>query len=133
MPRSFKNVVTRIHQDSPGIIFVEFSLIALQQRLAMECRPLVWAHRGASKICPENTLSAFRAALEAGADGVELDVHLSADDHVVRLFSKSWALWMFFWVSPLTCAFCLSVSRSATMMISHAQTLQQTKDLLLAV
>ena len=54
----------------------------------MERRPLVWAHRGASKICPENTLSAFRAALEAGADGVELDVHLSADDHVVRLFSK---------------------------------------------
>ena len=54
----------------------------------MECRPLVWAHRGASKICPENTLSAFRAALEAGADGVELDVHLSAGDHVVRLRSQ---------------------------------------------
>eukprot|EP00435_Cladocopium_sp_Y103_P070351 s9_g35.t1 len=49
----------------------------------MEPRPLVWAHRGASKICPENTLSAFRAAVEAGADGVELDVHLSADGHVV--------------------------------------------------
>lgn len=71
------------------IIFVEFALIiALPKHLAMDCRPLVWAHRGASKICPENTLSAFRAALEAGADGVELDVHLSADDHVVRLFSK---------------------------------------------
>ncbi len=49
----------------------------------MTARALVWAHRGASKICPENTLSAFRAALEAGADGVELDVHPSLDGHVV--------------------------------------------------
>lgn len=46
-------------------------------------RPLVWAHRGASKSAPENTLAAFRAALEAGADGVELDVHLTSDGHVV--------------------------------------------------
>ena len=45
--------------------------------------PLVWAHRGASNVCPENTLAAFRAALRAGADGVELDVHPSADGHVV--------------------------------------------------
>lgn len=42
-------------------------------------RPLIFGHRGASQRAPENTLPAFRAALEAGADGVELDVHLSAD------------------------------------------------------
>jgi glycerophosphoryl diester phosphodiesterase len=39
----------------------------------------VWAHRGASRIAPENTLAAFRAAEAAGADGIELDVHLSRD------------------------------------------------------
>src|SRR5512136_457455 len=42
-------------------------------------RPLVIAHRGASAATPQNTLTAFRRALELGADGVELDVHLSAD------------------------------------------------------
>ena len=37
------------------------------------------AHRGASSVAPPNTLAAFRRAAELGADGVELDVHLSAD------------------------------------------------------
>ena len=39
----------------------------------------VFAHRGASIEHPENTLAAFRRAMELGAAGVELDVHLSAD------------------------------------------------------
>lgn len=42
-------------------------------------RQLNMAHRGASATAPENTLAAFRAAVDAGADGVELDVQLSAD------------------------------------------------------
>ncbi len=42
-------------------------------------RPLVVAHRGASALAPENTLAAFRLALEGGAAAVECDVHLSAD------------------------------------------------------
>jgi glycerophosphoryl diester phosphodiesterase len=37
-------------------------------------RPLVLGHRGASAEAPENTLAAFRLAMEQGADGVELDV-----------------------------------------------------------
>lgn len=37
------------------------------------------AHRGASHAAPENTLAAFRAALAAGAEGVEFDVQLSRD------------------------------------------------------
>lgn len=41
--------------------------------------PLVIAHRGASRAAPENTLAAFDLALAQGAEGVELDVHLSAD------------------------------------------------------
>ncbi len=42
-------------------------------------RPLVFGHRGASRSAPENTLASFEAAAAAGADGIELDVHLTAD------------------------------------------------------
>ncbi len=45
--------------------------------------PIVFAHRGASKQAPENTMAAFRKALELGAGGIELDVHLSRDGHIV--------------------------------------------------
>ena len=45
--------------------------------------PLVFAHRGASAHAPENTLAAFELALAHGANGVELDVKLSADGEVV--------------------------------------------------
>ncbi len=37
------------------------------------------AHRGASAVAPANTLAAFEKAAELGADGIEFDVHLSAD------------------------------------------------------
>lgn len=40
---------------------------------------MVIAHRGASAAAPPNTLAAFEKAAELGADGVEFDVHLSAD------------------------------------------------------
>lgn len=42
-------------------------------------RPLVIAHRGGTGPWPENTVGAFLHGLALGADGVELDVHLSAD------------------------------------------------------
>lgn len=42
-------------------------------------RPLVFAHRGGCALGPENTLAAFDLGVAAGADGLELDVHLSAD------------------------------------------------------
>ncbi len=46
-------------------------------------RPRLFAHRGASGAFPENTLAAFAAGLDAGADRLELDVHASADGVVV--------------------------------------------------
>src|SRR5690242_19691865 len=46
-------------------------------------RSLVIAHRGASAVAPENTLVAFKLALALGADGVEMDVHLTADGQPV--------------------------------------------------
>lgn len=41
--------------------------------------PLQIAHRGGAGLWPENTLEAFERAIAAGADGIELDVHLSCD------------------------------------------------------
>jgi glycerophosphoryl diester phosphodiesterase len=46
-------------------------------------RPLVFAHRGGSALAPENTIVAFDNGLALGADGLELDVHLSRDGAVV--------------------------------------------------
>ena len=44
---------------------------------------LIYGHRGASAYAPENTLEAFRLAMEMGAEGVELDVHLSKDGELM--------------------------------------------------
>lgn len=46
-------------------------------------KPFIWAHRGASHDAPENTLEAFELAIRYQADGIELDVHLSADDEII--------------------------------------------------
>jgi glycerophosphoryl diester phosphodiesterase len=43
----------------------------------------VYAHRGASRELPENTLPAFRRALELGADALETDVHVTSDGVLV--------------------------------------------------
>lgn len=50
---------------------------------AMNPNPLVIAHRGASGSAPENTLAAFKKAMDIGVDYVELDIHLSKDGEVV--------------------------------------------------
>src|SRR5262245_25827281 len=50
----------------------------------------VIAHRGASGTCPENTLPAFRRAVELGAPMVELDVQLTRDGHPVII--HDWTL-----------------------------------------
>lgn len=50
---------------------------------------LVYAHRGSSAAFPENTLLAFRKAIEAGADGLELDLHATADGTVVVIHDRS--------------------------------------------
>ena len=44
---------------------------------------LVFGHRGALAQAPMNTLAAFDCALQQGADGIELDVQLSKDGHLV--------------------------------------------------
>jgi glycerophosphoryl diester phosphodiesterase len=45
--------------------------------------PMIIAHRGARGMAPENTLAAFRLGLSQGCEGIELDVHLTADEEIV--------------------------------------------------
>ena len=49
----------------------------------------VWAHRGASGYAPENTLDAFRKAVEMGADGIELDVQMTKDGELVVIHDET--------------------------------------------
>ncbi|MBQ3667667.1 MAG: glycerophosphodiester phosphodiesterase [Clostridia bacterium] len=44
---------------------------------------MIQAHRGASAYAPENTLPAFKLAVEMGADGIECDIHLSKDGRFI--------------------------------------------------
>ena len=48
-------------------------------------RPLVFAHRGGCALGPENTIEGFDRGIRAGADGLELDVRISADGHPVAI------------------------------------------------
>ncbi|WP_138417603.1 glycerophosphodiester phosphodiesterase [Sinomonas gamaensis] len=52
-------------------------------------RPLVYAHRGASAQFAEHTRAAYLQALADGADGVECDVHLTRDQHIVLLHDSN--------------------------------------------
>lgn len=49
----------------------------------------IFAHRGASGAFPENTWPAFEAAVKAGVDGIELDVHLSKDNQLIVMHDET--------------------------------------------
>ena len=53
----------------------------------MKCRN--YAHRGFSGMYPENTMLAFRKALEAGCEGIEFDVHLTKDRQLVIIHDEA--------------------------------------------
>ena len=56
----------------------------MQQRLPSKFdRPILFAHRGAKAHSPENTLESFELAMRLGATGLETDVWLTRDGHVV--------------------------------------------------
>ena len=52
-------------------------------------KPMVFAHRGSSAYAPENTMSAFDLAISQGADAIELDTKLSADNIPVVIHDSS--------------------------------------------
>jgi glycerophosphoryl diester phosphodiesterase len=51
-------------------------------------RPLVFAHRGGADALPEHTLGAYLRAIDEGADGVECDVRLTRDGHLVCVHDR---------------------------------------------
>ncbi len=60
----------------------------LARRLAALGHTEITAHRGCSRLAPENTLSAIRKAIEAGADWAEIDVQETRDGAVVVLHDR---------------------------------------------
>src|SRR5919202_16066 len=50
--------------------------------------PLVFAHRGSSAALPEHTLAAYVRALDEGSDGLECDVRLTRDGHLVCVHDR---------------------------------------------
>ncbi len=44
---------------------------------------LIVGHRGARAFCPENTILSFRKAIELGVDGIEMDINMTSDGHLV--------------------------------------------------
>lgn len=66
-----------------GLVFAALTVNSLLDRVLLEDRTEVMAHRGASAMAPENTLAAIQAAIDAGAHWVEIDVQETADDEIV--------------------------------------------------
>ena len=54
----------------------------------MNSNLMIFAHRGASHILPENTLPAFKKAIQLGSNGLELDVHLTKDGYPVVIHDE---------------------------------------------
>ena len=55
----------------------------LEHPLVGRRKPYIMTHRGASDLAPENTLAAFRLAVEAGADLIETDLWFTRDQELV--------------------------------------------------
>lgn len=78
------NTLKIFFRVSVGFILFYAALLRLKKkplssRLKWPKQKWILGHRGARANAPENTLSAFKKAMEYGADGVELDVSLSSD------------------------------------------------------
>jgi glycerophosphoryl diester phosphodiesterase len=65
-----------------GLLAALIGVMAINS-LQLEDQVEVMAHRGASKVAPENSLAAFRKAIEARADWIEIDVQETLDGEVV--------------------------------------------------
>ena len=77
----------------PAIAGLCGALVVALRRKGKTRAPGHWlailAHRGASARAPENTLEAFRLAVEEGAGGLELDVHATRDGEIVVIHDAS--------------------------------------------
>jgi glycerophosphoryl diester phosphodiesterase len=83
----YVTVVNRSRIWIPAIAGLCGALVIAHRRKGKTRAPGRWpanlAHCGASARAPENTLEAFRLAVEEGAGGLELDVHTTQDGEIV--------------------------------------------------
>ena len=54
-----------------------------------ESNILVFGHRGMKALYPENTMISFEKAIEAGVDGIEMDINMTKDGHLVVIHDNS--------------------------------------------
>ena len=73
--------------DSAYYVLVKVNIVSLNA--AHLQKTVVTAHRGDSKHAPENTLAAFEAAIENGADVIELDVRETKDGEIIVIHDKN--------------------------------------------
>ncbi|HEX6889482.1 MAG TPA: glycerophosphodiester phosphodiesterase family protein [Chryseolinea sp.] len=74
------------------LLFILFVPLLITLPLCLEAQgrlPLISAHRGASRVAPENTRAAFVMAIEQGADFIEIDVRTTSDGQQVIVHDKS--------------------------------------------
>jgi glycerophosphoryl diester phosphodiesterase len=71
----------------PGSPAAEYAVF--KQNDSQASAPLVMAHRGGAGIGPENTLPTFESAAAMGVDVIEIDVHGTADGHLVVIHDGS--------------------------------------------
>ena len=81
--------LSSVQVEIDNIVVEKLPPLSMEEKIAVAklnvSLPFVIAHRGFSEKFPENTLEAVKGALEAGADGVEIDARISADGVVYCL------------------------------------------------
>jgi glycerophosphoryl diester phosphodiesterase len=66
-----------------------FDVLKSDKRKCHGMTTRIYAHRGASYDAPENTMTAFRKALEQGAEGIELDLQMSKDGRLMVIHDET--------------------------------------------
>lgn len=90
---SSPRVSSRVRVAIVALIFVVpavsvYSALELSHQFVEHRIAKVTAHRAGSKLAPENSIGALRRSMAAGADYVEIDVQLTADDQVVLVHDR---------------------------------------------
>ena len=88
------DILTAINSGANGIVclgakevFEVFSKFYTKNSFSRT--PFIIAHRGASAICMQNTLEGAKLAYEKGADVIELDIHLTKDNHLIVIHDST--------------------------------------------
>ncbi|NLH74581.1 MAG: glycerophosphodiester phosphodiesterase family protein [Verrucomicrobia bacterium] len=83
-PTLVQEYLTTPSTESPAAAEQRHQLVAARRK-----GPLIMAHRGATAFAPENTLEAYAAAMDHGADGCEIDIRRTADGVLVLFHDET--------------------------------------------